>query len=140
MVPLGRTEGSLTPRTTPTLNETDLLWAFISQAPKALPSVRIYRRAVVNVQAVQGFRVRAGIPGQADAYALCRGGLHVELETKAATGRLEQAQKRWRAFCREFRIPHMVLRAAPDEAPEATVERWIDELAATLLLSGGRDK
>jgi hypothetical protein len=114
------------------MNETDLLHAFIEAAPFALPNVRIFRRNVINVQAVQGFRARNGIPGQADAYAIVKGGLHIEIETKAARGKLAAAQLRWRDFCHTWRVPHLVLRAGNGEAPDATIERWLSELLAAI--------
>jgi hypothetical protein len=112
---------------TPALSETDLLHLFITRAPHAL-SVRVFRRNIINVEAKQGFRARNGIAGQADAYALARGGRHIELETKAARGTLAKAQRRWRAWCADWGVPHLVLRAARGEAPEVTVSRWVEEL------------
>lgn len=75
-----------------------------------------------------GSWVRAGIPGQADAYAYVRGGLVVEIETKSAAGRLEAAQRAWRDFCRDWGVTYLVLRAGRNEAPGATVARWLEEL------------
>jgi hypothetical protein len=114
------------------MNETDLLHHFIQQTPLALPDCRIFRRNIINVETKQGYRVRNGIKGQADAYALVRGGRHVEIETKAERGTLGEAQHAWRSFCLSFGIPHLVLRAQRSEAPEATVARWIHELAEAL--------
>jgi hypothetical protein len=114
------------------MTEHDLLHAFIERVPYRLPHARIFRRNIINVETSRGYRVRNGIAGQADAYALVRGGRHVELETKAAAGRLAPVQKAWRAYCASFEIPHLVLRARKDEAPADTVDRWIDELQAVL--------
>ena len=110
--------------------ESDLLALFIERVPYVLPHVRVFRRNIVNTESIHGFRARAGIPGQADAYALVRGGRHVELETKAASGRMRAAQEAWRSLCAEMKIPHLVLRGRRGEAPEATVERWVGELDA----------
>jgi hypothetical protein len=109
-------------------SETDLGKLLLLAAPYALPNMRLFRRPILNVRAEKGFHVRAGIPGQADFYAMTRGGGHIEIETKAATGRLEQAQKRWRVLCVEMAVPHLVLRARKDEAPSDTVQRWIQEI------------
>ena len=114
------------------LSETDLLHRFIERVPHMLPHVRVFRRNVLNVETVHGFRARNGIPGQADAYAIVEGGLHVELETKAARGTLAEAQKAWRASCLRRRVPHLVLRAHRNEDPDATVGRWIAELQAAV--------
>lgn len=113
------------------MNEHDLLWALIVKVPTVLPYVRIYRRDILNVTASargRSWRVRAGIPGQADAYALTKSGEHIEIETKAAAGRMADEQKAWRAFCLEWRIPHLVLRERKGETPDQTVNRWIAEL------------
>lgn len=115
--------------TMPLLSETDLLHILIERVPHVLPHVRVFRRNVINVEARGGFRVRNGIKGQADAYALVLGGRHIEIETKAARGVMREAQERWRAYCLAFQIPHLVLRAKKDEAPVVTVERWVNELA-----------
>lgn len=115
-----------------TTSETDLLHLFIRDAPVSLPDVRVFRRNILNVATAHGFRARNGIVGQADAYALTRGGRHVEIETKAARGRMAEAQKRWRSFCLGWGIPHLVLRALPNEEPNDTVARWISELRAVL--------
>lgn len=119
----------------PLLNETDLLHLYIERVPFALPHVRVFRRNVINRTVSEGDRkytLRNGIKGQADAYALVRGGLHVEIETKAASGTLRDAQERWREFCIAHEIPHLVLRAKKDEAPTVTIERWVSELAECL--------
>jgi len=114
------------------MNETDLLHHFIAAVPSALPDCRVFRRNIINVETKQGFRARNGIRGQADAYCIARGGRHVEIETKAARGSLMAAQHAWRAFCITFEIPHLVLRALPDEPPPRTVARWIEELRSVL--------
>ena len=117
--------------TAPHASEGDLVGMLLEAAPYALTHVRIFRRPVFNVQAVQGFRARAGIPGQADLYAVVKGSArHIELEAKLATGRMAVAQKSWRAFCLEWSIPHLVLRAQPGEAPGDTVQRWVREIWA----------
>jgi len=118
------------------MNETDLLHLFIERVPHSLPDVRVFRRNIINVETVHGFRARNGVKGQADAYAIVRGGRCVEIETKAARGVLQQAQRNWRAFCASFGVPHLVLRAAKGEEPSATVGRCIAELQAVVLAHG----
>jgi len=113
------------------VNETDLLHAFIARAPYVLPDVRVFRRNIINATATakgRTWRVRNGVAGQADAYALVKGGMHIEIETKAATGRLEAEQRNWRSFCGSFDVPYLELRAEKDESPETTVKRWVGEL------------
>lgn len=117
------------------MSEHDLLALFIREAPKALPDLRVFRRNIIRQTVKRDGRevhLRNGIPGQADAYALLRGGRHVEIETKAATGRMRVAQERWRAFCSAWGVPHLVLKARAGEALADTVTRWIDELRGVL--------
>lgn len=117
----------------PEMNETDLLHHLILRAPLEIPDLwRIERRNIINVETKHGARVRNGVKGQADAFALTHGGRHIEIETKAARGVLAEAQERWRAACIARGVPHLVLRARRDEAPEDTVSRWIDELRAVV--------
>ncbi len=113
------------------MNETELLMKFIAEVPEHMPNVRVFRRTIINADVVRNgrhFHMKAGIKGQADAYAYIDGGRVVEIETKAARGRLLEEQKVWRAFCHERRIPHLVLRAKANEHPAETIERWIAEL------------
>lgn len=117
------------------MNELELMRMFMAEAATALPHVRIFRREIINAEVSKGgrhFHMKSGIKGQADLYALVNAGLHVEIETKAAKGRLLEEQKVWRAFCLERRIPHLVLRAKAAEHPAETVERWIAELRAVV--------
>lgn len=115
--------------------ERELMQFFMAEVPTYLPHVRVFVRTIVNATASKGgrhFHIKAGIKGQSDMYALAEGGLHVELETKAAKGRMLEEQKAWREFCLAFRIPHLVLRARSGEHPASTIERWIAELRAVL--------
>jgi hypothetical protein len=119
----------------PEMNETALLMKFIAEVPDHMPNVRVFRRTIINAEVARGgrsFRLKAGIKGQADAYAYVDGGRVVEIETKAAKGRLLEEQHAWRAFCSERRIPHIVLRARIHERPSETVDRWITELRGAI--------
>lgn len=117
------------------LTETDLLHMFIERAPFALPHVRVFRRNVIN-RAVEidgrTVHLRNGVPGMGDAYALVLGGRHVELETKSARGKMRDAQESWAEWCHGWGVPHLVLRARRDEAPDQTIARWLEELRAIL--------
>ena len=110
------------------MNETSLLHTFMAAVPHAIPSARVFRRNIINAVTVHNTRVRNGIKGQADAYCLVRGGLHIEIEAKSATGRLTEAQVKWQSFCLRFDIPHLVLAARKNESPIDTVARWVSEL------------
>ncbi len=112
---------------TPPKSETDLLHSFMAAVPHALPHARVFRRNVINAKTSFG-RVRNGIKGQSDAYCLVRGGLHIEIEAKSATGSLTKEQLAWQAFCMRFDIPHIVISARRAESPADTVARWVSEL------------
>lgn len=117
------------------MNETETLLKFIAAVPGALPHVRVFRRNIINAPVERGgrhFHAKAGIKGQADAYAIVEGGGHVEIETKAAKGRMLDEQLAWRAQMLVMRVPHLVLRILPNEHPDATVERWLAELRAVV--------
>lgn len=117
------------------MNETEMLMKFIADVPSHMPHVRVFRRNIINAEVARGgrsFRLKAGIKGQCDAYAYVDGGRVVEIETKAAKGRMLDEQRAWRAFCLERRIPHLVLRALRGEHPAATVDRWIAELRSVV--------
>ena len=121
------------------MNETEVLMKFIAECAYALPHVRLFRRNIVNQQVERGgrhFHAKAGEKGQADAYALVEGGLHVEIEAKAAKGRLRDEQEGWRARMLAMRVPYLILRILPGEHPDATVERWIGELRAVVVRHG----
>ena len=117
------------------MSEHDLLALFIREAPKALPACRVFRRNSIRQTVNRDGRevhLRNGIPGQADAYALLKGGCHVEIETKSATGRMRAAHERWRTFCAAWGVPHVVLHARAGESPGQTVARWCEELGRTI--------
>lgn len=117
------------------MSEHDLLALFIREAPKALPQLRVFRRNIINrTVTIEGRKVHLvnGIPGQGDAYALLKGGRHIEIETKAAKGTMGEAQERWRDFCAAWGVPHLVMKARKDEPSDTTVTRWIEELRGVL--------
>jgi hypothetical protein len=116
------------------MTETQLLAKLLQAAPFALPTMRIFRRQVLHVEAVgrdgRHFRVAAAAKGQCDAYALARGGRCIEIETKALRGKLRPEQEAWRDFCRSWEIPWLMLQEARGETPDETVTRWLSEIRA----------
>ncbi len=111
--------------------ESDLKAALLLAAPRLLPSLRLFRRQVMRVRLEDPDRTFAvGIKGQADLWGVWRGGRHIELELKNATGRLTTHQVAWQAFCRSWGVPHLVLRGRDGESTEETVRRWIIEIQA----------
>lgn len=110
--------------------ESELQWALLAAAPAAIPTLRLFRRNVGTVRI--GRRVmRFGVAGQADLWGVWKGGRLVEVELKAAGGRLSPEQRDWAAFCASWGIPHVVLRAEANETVAETVDRWICELKFT---------
>lgn len=107
--------------------ESDLQWALLAAAPAAIPQLRLFRRNVGTVR-VHNRVMRFGVAGQADLYGIFRGGRHLEVELKAAGGRLSPEQRAWRDFCLSWQIPHVLLVGGADERIEQTVARWIQEL------------
>ena len=113
--------------------ERDLKSALLLAAPRELPNLRLFTRQVMRVRLLDPDRtIPIGIRGQCDLYGLCRGGLHIELELKTATGVLSPKQVAWQAFCLEWQIPHLVLKARSGESVEETVKRWCDEIRELL--------
>ena len=113
------------------MTETQLLHLLFQRAPAELPDARLFRRNVGLYYTKDGRPVRVGVEGQADAYALLRGGLVVEIETKAARGRMSVAQERWAEFCARWEIAHVVLTAPKFATPDRAVAEWITTLRCT---------
>jgi hypothetical protein len=111
--------------------ESELQSALLLAAPRALPTLRLFRRNV-GAATYGAHTVTFGIRGQCDIYALARGGLHVELELKAAGGRLSKDQARWGAFCRTWEIPYALLHTDHGETIGETIVRWIAEINSML--------
>jgi hypothetical protein len=125
------------------------------------PRVRLFRRNIINknmqdLHTGKVHKVNAGIKGQADCYAFVRASkpvvgtaglivgwtltqgtaINIEIEFKGARTPTSDEQKQWRAFCQEWGIPHIVLRAAHDEEPLQTMARWTRELNAIVATFG----
>jgi len=107
--------------------ESQLQAALLLAAPRLLPDLRLFRRNV-GVARFGKRKVTFGVAGQCDLWGICRGGRHIEIELKTATGRLSDEQFAWQAWCIEWSIAHVVLRAGKDESTETTIARWCDEL------------
>jgi hypothetical protein len=117
------------------MSEHDLLALFIRAVPEALPNVRVFRRNIIRrkvmINRIPVMLVN-GIPGQGDAYAIVKGGRHIEIEAKSSKGVMRPGQKRWRLFCGIWGITHLVVKGSKDELVEETVARWVEELRAVL--------
>lgn len=113
--------------------ESQLQAALLLEAPASIPELRLFRRNITKAR-IRGYVVHFGLPGQCDLYGLVRGGGHLEIELKAAGKRIvpESDQDKWRTWCLEWEIPHIVLTGAKEETVEQTVIRWRDELRRLL--------
>jgi hypothetical protein len=119
--------------------ESDLKAALLLSAPRLLPDLRLFRRQVMRVLVPDTERVVAiGLKGQADLYGLWRGGRHIELELKTATGVMSRHQLTWQAFYRSWGVPHLVLRGRDGESTEETVRRWVEEISIAMVVSGSK--
>lgn len=114
------------------MNEKNLMNLFHLKASKAMRDVTLFRRNIGQARMPDGRVVRFGQPGQSDIWGVRRGGLHFEIECKAAGGRLSTEQKRWRDWCGDWSVLYLTLEARKGESPEQTVERWLGELAMAL--------
>lgn len=112
------------------MTETELLWSAIGRAPHVLPHVRIFRREIYSGATATGGYIKIGRPGQGDAYWMARGvtRYYGEIEAKSHRGVLGEKQVKWRAFCADMGIPHLIWKARKGETPDATVARWLEEL------------
>ena len=126
----------MTTQASPLASEADLMRAYIEAIPFAIPTMRVFRRNIIAARLNGGHFVRAGIPGQCDLYGYVKSSrpavswcwAHpIEIECKAARTRWTKGQKKWRAFCEEWRIPYLALEARKDETPGDTVGRWVKE-------------
>lgn len=107
--------------------ESKLQALLLIAAPERFPDLRLFRRNV-GAAKIRGFTVRFALPGQCDLYGMTRGGQHYEVELKGPGKKLEPDQVKWRDWCLEWKVPHIVLTAMKMETETETVERWISEL------------
>lgn len=110
------------------MTETQLLHLLFQRAPAELADARLFRRNVGLYWTKDRRPVRVGVEGQADAYAFLRGGIIVEIETKASRGRMSVEQERWQDFCHAWGIAHVVLTAKKNATPDEVVAEWIETL------------
>lgn len=111
--------------------ESQLQTALLLAAPARLPWLRLFRRNIGEARMRGGYTVSFGLPGQCDFYGYVRGGrAPIEIELKAAGKKIKPGsdQDKWRSWCLEWGVPHVVLTGRKEETVEETVERWIGEL------------
>lgn len=113
-------------------HESRLQAKLLLEAPKRFADMRLFRRNIGSATMRGGYTVNFGIPGQADLYAIVRGGRHVEIELKSVGKTLEPDQRNWASWCAEWGIPHIMLQAKKDETDEEVIDRWCGELEKLL--------
>jgi len=109
------------------MSEAVLQSAFLLAAPAELPDLRLFRRNI-GAARVGERTIKFAVTGQSDLYGMWRGGQHIEIELKAATGRLSVEQVLWQQWCQTWGVPHVVLKARKDESEAETVRRWCEEI------------
>lgn len=114
------------------IRETDQLQPeLLRLAPYRIPELRLFRRNILRAK-IDGRIIQAGIKGQCDLWGVTRGGTHVEIELKSIRGSLTPEQRSWGAFCVEWRVPYVALKAHKGESCQQTAERWCVEIRRVL--------
>jgi hypothetical protein len=111
--------------------------------------VRLFRRNIIDktVQDIHTSRihqVKAGIVGQADVYGYVKSGnkvvnsdgritytehaIPLEIEFKAAGGKLSAEQLHWEEWCKQWGIVHTRMVAQATETDLQLILRWTSEL------------
>lgn len=113
--------------------ESQLQTRLLLVAPERFHDLRLFRRNVGKARLQGGHVVRFALPGQCDLYGITLWGRHLEIELKSVGKKLSPDQVKWKAWCDEWKVPHIVLTAAKGETEEETMERWCGELALLLV-------
>lgn len=106
------------------------LQAACIQASRCYPDIFVFHvknegRATIQARMrATALGVRAGVP---DLVVMIRGGLTGYIELKTATGKLSEAQERFRDRCKDWDVPWALCRTV--EEFQITVEAWV-EMAA----------
>ncbi len=101
--------------------------------------VRLFRRNIIDktVQDIHTSRihqVKAGIVGQADVYGyvkcntVSQHAIPLEIEFKAAGGKLSDEQLHWEEWCKQWGIVHTRMVAQATETDLQLILRWTSEL------------
>ncbi len=110
------------------MTEAALQASLLLSAPTEVPELRLFRRNIGAARMRGGQVVKFASAGQCDLYGIVRGGRHLEIEIKAAGGRLSVEQVMWQQWCSTWGVPHVVLRAERGETVEETVTRWCGQI------------
>lgn len=127
--------------------ETELRRRYIAACSRAFPDLRLFNRNVGFFKTPGGGGFRAGIKGQADVYGYFRTPIRVrglgpepigtaghgptiviEVELKRHGQHLKPEQETWRAWCKEWGVPYLLLEEKDRLAPPSdTIGGWVDE-------------
>lgn len=75
--------------------------------------------------------IRFGLKGLPDLYGIWKGGQYIEVELKAARGRLRPEQAAYAEWCRQWGVTHLTLQALPGATEDETIALWLDVLRVT---------
>ena len=120
------------------LTEQTLRERFLVEAPKAIPTLRLFYRNIIDQRVERNGRsysLKSGTAGMADLFGFDRRGspaIPVELELKAWNGVQSKEQIAWMTFVTTMKIPFLLLRQKRTETTEQTVSRWLTEVEAML--------
>lgn len=117
------------------LTETELRRHYVARCTErfsgrgSAPCVRMFIRNVGAIE-VDGRVFRAGIKGQSDIYGyVLRQPFAIPFEVECKNIRTPEsaAQTTWAAFCKQWNIPRLTIRAIRGESPEEILDRWVSE-------------
>lgn len=117
------------------MKESDLRRLYVAACTLAFPDVRLFIRNVGTFQLEDGRVFKAGVRGMADVWGLLfrkPRPVHLEIELKSATGKLNDAQLAWRSYCIKNSVPYLLLQAVKSETAPTTLDRWIKETESWL--------
>jgi hypothetical protein len=118
------------------MNELPLMKLFLGQYRNQ--SVKLFRRNIIDrhmqdIHTGAVSHVKSGLKGQCDAHGFVRRpadrlAIPIEIEFKAARGRLSEGQVNWRDTCQNWNVPWLLLEVGKEELPTDTLTRWTKEL------------
>lgn len=117
--------------------ETELRRRYLAACSRALPDLRLFNRNVGFFKTPGGGGFRAGIKGQADVYGYYRSHrtpsghlvtIPIEVELKRYGQPLKPEQEAWRAWCKEWGVPYLLLEEkSRDTPPGDTIGGWVNQ-------------
>lgn len=111
------------------MTETEIRRFYVARCTAKFRDVRMFIRNVGAIE-VDGRVFRAGIKGQSDIYGyVLRQPFAIPFEVECKNVRTPEsaAQTTWAAFCKQWNIPRLTIRAIRGESPEEVLDRWVSE-------------